>query len=59
MMKSLLAALATFLFAITVSAHAQTFTTLASFTATTGATPLSPLVQGFDGNLYGTTVQYG
>jgi len=59
MMKSLLAALATFLLAITISAHAQTFTTLASFTATTGATPLSPLVQGFDGNLYGTTVQYG
>jgi uncharacterized repeat protein (TIGR03803 family) len=51
-----LAAVATFLLALAIAAPAQTFTTLANLTTTTGQTPLSPLVQGFDGNLYGTTV---
>ena len=34
---------------------AQTFTTLASFNGTNGNGPLAPLVQGTDGNFYGTT----
>jgi uncharacterized repeat protein (TIGR03803 family) len=60
MTKSLPAALATFLLAITLSAHAQTFTTVASLTTNgNGDNPLSPLVQGFDGNLYGTTTDAG
>ena len=42
--------------AIATSASAQTFTTLASFNGSSGATPYSPLIQGLDGNLYGTTI---
>jgi hypothetical protein len=33
---------------------AETFTTLASFDRTDGASPLGSLVQGFNGNFYGT-----
>ena len=39
----------------TQSAHAQTFTTLHYFDATDGGVPVAPLVQGSDGNFYGTT----
>src|SRR5258706_8896247 len=36
-------------------AHAQTFTTLANFSGSNGSGPLfAPLIQGLDGNLYGT-----
>jgi uncharacterized repeat protein (TIGR03803 family) len=45
--------------ATTIVASAQTFTTLASFSGTNGKFPRGmALVQGVDGNFYGTT-QYG
>jgi len=44
----------------TIAAQAQNFTTLMAFTGPNGANPgLGPLVQGFDGNLYGTTYNGG
>ena len=48
---------ACFLFcaATAISSPAQTFTTLASFNNTNGSFSQAPLIQGFDGNLYGTT----
>ena len=42
-----------------LSASAQTFTTLSALGPTTGEYPQSSLVQGFDGNLYGTANDYG
>ncbi len=41
--------------ATAISSPAQTFTTLASFNNINGSYSQAPLVQGFDGNLYGTT----
>jgi len=38
-----------------ISSPAQTFTSLASFNGTNGASPEGILVQGVDGNYYGTT----
>jgi uncharacterized repeat protein (TIGR03803 family) len=46
---------ALFYAATAISSHAQIFSTLASFNNTNGSFSQSPLVQGFDGNLYGTT----
>jgi uncharacterized repeat protein (TIGR03803 family) len=37
------------------SSHAQTFSTLVDFDKSNGSLPQSVLVQGFDGNFYGTT----
>src|SRR5438105_8854133 len=37
--------------------RAQTFTTIVNFDVSNGADPLSSLIQGFDGNLYGSTAE--
>ena len=41
--------------AMAIASPAQTFTTLFSFDQTNGANPQSSLIQGTDGNFYGTT----
>lgn len=41
--------------AATLASYAQTFTSLHSFTGSDGSAPLSGLIQGADGNFYGTT----
>jgi uncharacterized repeat protein (TIGR03803 family) len=45
--------------ATAVATQAQTFTRLITFNGTNGSGPSTPLVQGQDGNLYGTTWQGG
>ena len=45
--------------ATALTSSAQTFTTLASFDSTNGAVPSQSLVQGLDGNFYGTVPQGG
>jgi uncharacterized repeat protein (TIGR03803 family) len=44
-----------FYVAMVIAANAQTFTTLASFDGTNGEEPIGSLVQGLNGNFYGTT----
>ncbi len=48
-----------FLAATTIIATTQTFTTLASFDSGNGSSPTASLIQGADGNLYGTTFSGG
>jgi uncharacterized repeat protein (TIGR03803 family) len=43
-----------FMLCFAVESKAQTFTTLVNFDGNDGSHPASPLVQGVDGNLYGT-----
>lgn len=45
--------------ATAIAAPAQTFTTVHSFTGTDGSGPEGTLIQGLDGNFYGTTTQGG
>ncbi len=55
----LLFSLAIFCAATPITSQAQTLTTLATFTGPNGANPQSTLIQGIDGNLYGTTYNGG
>ncbi len=51
-----------FCVAVAIASPAQNFTTLATFNGTRntlGVSPNGPLVQGLDGNLYGTTEHGG
>jgi hypothetical protein len=42
-----------------VSAQGQVFTKLVTFNITNGVFPVGALIQGTDGNLYGTTIGGG
>jgi uncharacterized repeat protein (TIGR03803 family) len=55
----LLFSLAMFCAAVAIASPAQTLTTLVSFDGTNGAGPQSSLIQGSDGNFYGTTTYGG
>jgi len=48
-----------FCFCVAVSSVGQQFTSLASFNSINGSYPSAPLIQGLDGNFYGTTVEGG
>ena len=46
-------------FVLSMGAHSQVFTTLVNFNGTNGMYPVGTLVQGADGNFYGTTTDGG
>ncbi len=48
-----------FLAGFSIAASSQVLTTLASFNGTDGSSPSARLIQGTDGNFYGTTVDGG
>jgi uncharacterized repeat protein (TIGR03803 family) len=48
-----------FCLATVIASSGQTFTTLADFNYANGAGPVAAMIQGFDGNLYGTTLSGG
>jgi hypothetical protein len=48
-------AVALFLVIATIGSSAQTFRTLVNFNGSNGTGASSPIIQGFDGNYYGTT----
>jgi uncharacterized repeat protein (TIGR03803 family) len=50
---------AAFCVATAIASHAQTFGTLLTFTDTDGALPVAALIQGTNGNLYGTNSMNG
>jgi uncharacterized repeat protein (TIGR03803 family) len=50
---------AAFCVASVAASHAQSFTTVREFGAIKGGEPLAPLIQGANGNLYGTTDKGG
>ncbi|HUK43378.1 MAG TPA: choice-of-anchor tandem repeat GloVer-containing protein [Candidatus Bathyarchaeia archaeon] len=51
--------LALFCVAISIASSAQAFTTLTSFGGANGNGPTASLIQGVDGNFYGTTINGG
>jgi hypothetical protein len=56
-LKLITASILLFSLATTVALSAQTYTALASFDGTNGRVPQGQLVQGRDGNFYGTTIE--
>jgi uncharacterized repeat protein (TIGR03803 family) len=53
------AALVAFFLVAAIASTAQTFTTIANFNGSDGSAPYSGLVQGSDGNFYGTATNGG
>ena len=57
--KTILALIALLVCTAAIPSPAQTLTTLVNFTGTNGASPASTIIQGTDGNFYGTTIAGG
>lgn len=58
-LSRIICAIAFLTFASAIASSAQTFTQLFSFNQTDGAEPLAALIQGTNGNFYGTASAYG